>query len=62
MKRILDKTDNGELWAEITAGLTVYHIDGLNGYHVATNKPAVAKREWAKLNASRGAEKQGVPV
>lgn len=62
MKRVLDKTDNGELWMEISAGLTVYHIDGLNGYHVATNKPAVAKREWAKLNTSRGAEKQGVPV
>lgn len=62
MKRVLDKTDNGELWMEISAGLTVYHIDGAAGYHVATNKPAVAKREWAKLNASRGAEKQGVPV
>jgi len=59
MRKTLDKTERGELWMEFTAGLTVYHITGPDGYHVATNKPAVAKREWAKLNASRGAEKQG---
>lgn len=58
MKKILDKTDNGELWMEITAGLTVYHVSGPDGFHLAVTKPAEAKRAWAKVKAM-GAEKEG---
>lgn len=56
MRKVLKKTDRGELWIEIASNLTLYHIEGENGYHVATNKPDVAKREWAKLNTG-GPEK-----
>ena len=58
MKRVLDKTERGELWMEVTAGLTVYHVEGPDGFHLAVTKPAEAKRAWAKVKA-RGAEKEG---
>lgn len=58
MRKILDKTDKGEIWMEITAGLTVYHIQPENGAHIATAKPEIAKREWRKLNKGEP-EKEG---
>lgn len=61
MRRVIDRTSKGELWMEVTANLAVYHIEGADGYHVATNRASVAKAEWAKLNA-RGPEKQGAPI
>lgn len=50
MRKLLDKSEKGELWMEITAGLTVYHVEGPDDFHLATTKMAEAKRSWGKVN------------
>lgn len=56
MRKILDKTDKGELWMEFTSNVTVYHIQPEHGAHIATNKPDIAKKEWRKLNGAQAGE------
>lgn len=50
VRKILDKSEKGELWMEITAGLTVYHVEGPDGFHLAVTNPREAKRAWEKVN------------
>ena len=68
MRKVIDAVSGGELWMEISAGLTVYHIDELdeNGGVVrstAVSDSGKAKALWAKVKArvTAGVPEKGVP-
>jgi len=69
MRKVIDAVAGGEIWMEIAAGLTVYHIDELdeNGGVVrstAVSDPGKAKALWAKVKAraTAGVPEKGVPA
>jgi hypothetical protein len=66
MRKMIDAVSGGELWMEITAGLTVWHVDELDerGRVVrgtALSDAGKAKAAWRKLKTklSGGAAEKG---
>ena len=60
MRRGIDAVTGAELWMEITASLTVYHIDELDEDEsvlrsTAVSDPGKAKALWAKAKARAAA-------
>jgi len=69
MRKVIDAVSGGELWMEIAAGLTIWHVDELdeNGGVVrstAVSDPGKAKALWAKVKAraTAGVPEKGVPA
>ena len=56
MRKMIDAVSGGELWMEITAGLTIWHVDELDERGRVVRGTAVsdakkAKSAWNKLKA-----------
>ena len=60
MRKVIDAVAGGEIWVEIAAGLTVWHVDELGEdggvvRSMATSDAKKAKAAWTKLKARRPA-------
>lgn len=59
MRKMLDKTDDGEIWMEVVANKVLYHIEQYGGVHHVTALPSEAKKIWRKVNGHGASEKGG---
>lgn len=60
MRKVIDAVTGGEIWMELAAGLTVWHVDELDEHggvvrSTATSDAKKAKSAWSKLKANRPA-------
>lgn len=60
MRKMIDAVSGGELWMEISAGMTIWHVDELDEHGDIVRSTAVsdskkAKAEWNKLKSKRPA-------
>lgn len=56
MRKMIDAVSGGELWMEISAGMTIWHVDELDEHGRVVRGTAVsdakkAKSAWNKLKA-----------
>lgn len=49
MRKMLDKTEDGELWMEVVANKVLYHIEQNGGAHHVTALPSEARKIWRKV-------------